>query len=244
MFETAGTIISDAALELGLVSTAITDPFGSLDPNVLQLCALINSAGKRMLKAADWGALTATGVTFNTAVGAASPFLSPSIVQGFDRFVDGTVWNTTTKLPLRPMTQQQLAAMKAQAFSTAPYQYYLLSLPNVLLYPTPTAVQTISYAYIINSWVGSDYAGALYASRVTTKSDIPYFDSDALRSCLKMLFLQAKGFDSSAAREEYQEALEIAKGGMDAKPALSITGNPDASPLLTSDNVPVTSFGT
>lgn len=57
-YDTAGEIISDAALELGL-GTQTTDPYGSLDPNIQQLCGLLKSGGRKLVFSRDWTYLVA-----------------------------------------------------------------------------------------------------------------------------------------------------------------------------------------
>jgi hypothetical protein len=44
-WDTVAEIVSDAAIELGLISAAISDPFASTDPNILQLIGLLKSGG-------------------------------------------------------------------------------------------------------------------------------------------------------------------------------------------------------
>lgn len=55
-YDTAGEIIADAALELGL--GVITDPYGSADVNILQLCGLLKSGGRKLVFERDWTYLT------------------------------------------------------------------------------------------------------------------------------------------------------------------------------------------
>src|SRR5688500_4117237 len=94
-FDTADNIINSAALELGLLPSAVSNPFASTDPAILQLCALLNRVGRMLVRARPWSWLTKE-YTFNTAGGTAS-YALPS---GFDRMKDQTHWNRTTALPL------------------------------------------------------------------------------------------------------------------------------------------------
>src|SRR3954468_3046330 len=45
-WDTVAEIVSDTAIELGLISAPIADPFASTDPNILQLLGLLKSGGR------------------------------------------------------------------------------------------------------------------------------------------------------------------------------------------------------
>ena len=57
-WDDAGTIINDAAVEVGL--SAVADPFASADPAFVQLCRLLTSAGRELLGMHQWHKFVAT----------------------------------------------------------------------------------------------------------------------------------------------------------------------------------------
>src|SRR5436309_6125007 len=67
-WKTVGEIVSDAALEEGLVTAAIADPYAPADQNVSQLTALLKSAGKAVVRERAWNHLQRQ-LVFQTVVG-------------------------------------------------------------------------------------------------------------------------------------------------------------------------------
>ena len=66
--DSAANIISDAAIQMGLVSEAIADPWASTDDNIIRLCASLNQAGRDLAKDYAWSDLS-DEYTFSTVNG-------------------------------------------------------------------------------------------------------------------------------------------------------------------------------
>src|ERR1700742_2872640 len=56
-YVTAGEIIADVALELGL--GVVSDPYGSQNAQIQQLCGLLKSGGRKLVFERDWTYLVA-----------------------------------------------------------------------------------------------------------------------------------------------------------------------------------------
>lgn len=104
-FATAGTIITDAALELGLVASQFPggDPYASTDQNIIQLCAFLKSVGRKLVDARNWTHLRkeytfTTQGTKGTVSGLFSASAASSIAAGVT-LTDGTsTWATTASM--------------------------------------------------------------------------------------------------------------------------------------------------
>lgn len=92
-YDTAAEIISDVALEVGL-GAIIGDPFGSQDANILQLCGLLKSGGRKLVFSRDWTYLVAeyTFVTYPNWT-ASTVYRSSNTLS---LWAQGTSYSTTT----------------------------------------------------------------------------------------------------------------------------------------------------
>lgn len=242
-FATVATLITDAAVELGLTSSAIANPYASTDANILRLNALLNAAGKRLYKAHQWPHLRLNG-TITTAAGTA--VYTPT---GLDRIIPDTMWNRTTSLPVSgPLSPQEWEYLQANPVTTTVTQWFRVgdlttnNLFAVTIYPTPTAIQTIGFSGMTKFWARATASAAPDKEVPTVSSDVIYFDPWLVVCCLRMLFQRASGQDSTAAQQDYEEALDLAKAHATVGRRISLVGARGA-PMLDGDNVPDTGFG-
>src|SRR6266481_4730387 len=96
VYATVASLISDAAVELGLVSADIVDPYASTDPNILQLVRLLKSGGSSLARYREWSHLQKE-FTFQTVNGQNAYPLLPT---DFLSLVPNSGWNRTTQIPL------------------------------------------------------------------------------------------------------------------------------------------------
>ncbi len=227
-FTTADNIINDAAVELGLKSADIADPFASTDQNIVQLCRLLKRVGRSLVRARDWTHLTRE-YTFDTADGTAS-YAMPS---GFNRMKDQTHWNrTTSNMVGPPLNSQQWQEEKARTSSGAvnvPFRTF----GNLLyLYPTPSEIEAVYYEFITNFWVMPTGQTVPTTSAPTATTDTLWFDDNLLVTGLKLAFKRAKGFDTAAAQDEFNQAWSESVGGDGAVSAISLTGGGGRFPQM------------
>jgi hypothetical protein len=233
---TAAQVINAAALELGLISADVADPFASTDENLLQLCALLNRLGKTLARDRAWTQLTQE-YTFPTVDGTADYALPTD----FQRFKDTTAWNRTSALPLVPFNSQNwqmVKAASAQGFVDKPMRIWK---NRLYLYPTPSAAETIAFEYVSTYWVVG--AGSSPDSTETDDpDDVLWFDEALLVSGLKLLHLRAKGEDWTAAQSEYDTVYRAVSGADGVAPILSAvsSGTPN---LIDERNLPETGYG-
>lgn len=149
-FDTAGTVVSQAAQELGLVSTAIADPFASTNPAILQLCALLTSLGRDIRRERQWSWLM-QAYQFSTTAGQG---LNP-LPADFDSVIPQTQWNRTTRLPIGgPLSPQDFTAIKASLVGVVFTVLDRFIQGQQMMYPdtnTPGGY-VIAYEYISRYW--------------------------------------------------------------------------------------------
>lgn len=243
-FDTVANIVSDAAIELGYVSSAIANPFASTDANVLRLNALLKSLGRDLIKRATWSQLTLPG-TVTTANGTASY----AVATDFDRIIDGTIWNTTTQNPVVPMSPQAREVFRAGVVTATILQFYRIGGVAVAskqfeIFPTPSAVQTIRYEYVSNYWLqaAASTSAAPGLTAPAAAGDVCWFDPLLLVRGLKMYAQRATGFDSTASQQDFEDTLAQCMGQDQVAPVLSLSGSRGPK-MLDGDNVPDTGYG-
>lgn len=234
-YDTALGIISDAAVELGL--GAVADAYGSTDAHVVQLCALLKSLGRALVRENKFLQLRKEH-SFTTT--SATTYALPS---DFLEYVDATGWNRTAQMPLVPTSPQDWQRLKA-AGDTLAFQVLFRPRDTTLeLWPQPPAAgDTVAFEYMSDAWVATAAGLSPTLNAPTANTHAIALDSLLMVRGLKVAFLQAKGFDSSAALREYETTWAAVSGaGVGTAPVLSMRGGRGGPPAMPS--APLTGFG-
>jgi hypothetical protein len=221
-FTTADNILNDAAVELGIAAADVADPYGSLNQNIIHLRRLLKRVGRRLCRARDW-THQVREYTFPTVASTASYALPTD----YARMRDGTHWNRTLSSPLdAPVESAEWQELKAQTASSGVFKRFRVWQGLFWLDPTPTGIETIAYEYSSNLWVVP--TGATWPTACTNiptlYTDTLRFDEDLLVAALKLAWKEAKGQDTSAVLEDFQQAWSAVAGGDGARPILSLSG--------------------
>jgi hypothetical protein len=178
-FDTALNIVADCAVELGLVSFSSkpTDVFGSTNPAIGQLCQLLKSVGRSLLREKQWTQLQSFWLFSTTAN--QGRYALPS---DFDRAIDQTAWNRSTRLPMGgPLSPQAFEFLSSRLTGTTYNLFWRLLQGKLHTYPdtsTPSGY-VVSYEYISRWWVvpsgttaaiGPWLPGATYAASAVALS--------------------------------------------------------------------------
>jgi hypothetical protein len=268
-WETAGTIVNQAGTELGLIANTsdwydTTDPFASNDKNMVLLCRLVTTVGRELVDAFDWRQLRRQ-YSFWTTAG----IYQYPLPAGFRSLVNQASWNRTNRLPLGgPLSSQQWQYLASRQTGLVINVLFRLGGPGgpgalvaggglIELFPetnTPGGVN-ITFEYQSSFWVGpydgltySPYRDALTAQNgaggaYPMVSQIIYFDSLLMVRLLKLRWLQARGFDSAMAEQQYRETLARCKDNDSESPVLDLNGDGQVDPLLGPQNFPFTGYG-
>lgn len=235
---TSANIISQAGRELGLFAADVSDPWASSDKNVLQLISLANSLGRHLARKYDWSHLEARH-SFSTAAGTPDYDLPAD----FLKFVNVSAWNQTQQTPIPTgVSAERWEQFKAVTSTGIVYKVGRIYAGKLYLHPTPTAIETIAFAYRSYSWVATSAAPPGDNRILTTNAQFPLFDAALFVDGLKLWFREAKGLDTKAERERFEEMAAAMSGGDGAAPVLSLGGT-NRLPLLSLINAPETGFG-
>ena len=242
-FGTAGEVIADAAGELGLgtYDPATFDPWASSDPNIMQMIALLKSAGRSLTRERNWTYLRGEH-TFTTVAGVSAYDYPP----GFLNMIDQTGWVRSTRLPMGgPLSPQEWQYLKARLVGVTltllfrPMNRQMFIFPDN---PTP-GDQQVAFEYQSGLWSAADPAATFpTADAPTARTDTLWFDTLLLSRRLKLDFLKAKGFDTTTVLQDYKSAFELVSNDDTQAPILSLSKKSPGI-LMGERNVPVTGYG-
>lgn len=239
-WDTVANIITDVAVELGLETEAISDPYAETDQNIVLLRHLLKSLGQTLLRDYSWTHLQEEH-TFDTANGTPNYDLP----AGLARIVNGTAWNRTQELPLvGPVNAQQWQTLKAGSSTGTVTKVFRIWQDDFWLHPTPTAAESVYYEYVSKYWVATTGASAPSKEAPTVNSDELWFDRQLLVTGLKYQFRRAKRMATQDDLDEFLRALSLAQGADGASPTFVLGGTQlGAARLLDDANIPETGFG-
>jgi hypothetical protein len=246
-FQSAGALVNRVAVSIGLNKSS--DPFASADPAFVQLCALATEAGQDLVQEYAWQQLERQK-NFITALGDTGLYQLPI---DFAYMIDQTGWQQGvpgSAYPLLgPASPQWWSYLEASKLYTVTiYAFFRIADGKLQLWPQPPAPDIpIGYKYISRDWAfdGTSPPGApVYKDSVDISSDTPLYEPILFLKKLKVMWLQAKGFDAGYAQDEFISALESWKGKDKSAPILSLNGPRQFNPPFISEwNVPETGFG-
>jgi hypothetical protein len=183
--------------------------------------------------------------SLTTVTGQAQYCLPPD----FHNMIDQTWWNRTNRLPVGgPLSAQEWQYLKARVVGVVFNVLFRPMSRSITLYPD-TAVPSgfnIVFEYCSSWWVSTIASPNVSSSdTVVSSTDYVWFDPLLVVAGLKLDFLKAKGFDTTAAQQDFNAILESGKNADAPSPILSATRrfNPVIDPLIGGQNIPVTGFG-
>ena len=242
--DTAGQIINDALVEVGL--TAVTDPFAESDSNVVQMCTFLKSLGREVTHQHDWTILRKEA-TFTTVQGT-STYALPS---DFHEMYDQTGWNRTNRLPLGgPLSAQEWQYLKSRLVGVVFTVLFRPMAGQIYIYPdnpTPGGYD-VAYEYKSDGCWKVAVGGGLFVYRdyPSDSADICLFDTLMMSRGLKLAWLKAHSFDTTSAQQDFDQALMFSKGQDSFVPVLNLNNRSmlrGIDPLLGQQNVPITGYG-
>lgn len=242
-FDTVANIIADVGTELGLGT--LTAAYPTTVDLVAQLQGLLKAVGRGLVLENPWLQQKAD-YSFNTTT--ATVYNLPS---AFDRMVDGTGWNRSSRQPLVPLTPQAWEAMKATGVAVALPVFFrpgveepATGLRTLELLATPTAGQTIALQYWSRLWARPTGATPTFLDAPAATTDTLRIDAQLVTRALKLAWLRNKGMDSVAAQQDYETTLEAVRAASVVTAGnLSLNGGGSGARLLSGANVPETGYG-
>lgn len=241
-YETAAEIINGAASETGL--TAVADPFGSTDPAFIQLCTLLGTAGQEMLILHQWQKFVAEH-SITTALLDTGDYVLPA---DFGYFIDQTGWTPTNGgmgLPLGgPLSEQDWTYLVATNLAQGViFVSFKISdgLFKVLPQPPPVGID-ITFEYISRNWVALTGTTVGTLSAPSASTDVILYEPILIKKFLKLRYLEAKGFDTTAAVGQFLTMFQAWTGKDVSAPVLNMARS-RFFPYLGYRNIPETGYG-
>ena len=180
--------IAQSILKETKSSSIPTAIIGNTEDVAKQILEVMTVSVTEVARSYDWQELQKEK-TFNT-VASTEGYDLPT---DFDRFINNTFWNTTTQHPVAmPMTPEEWRILKNQGITGGTgYGYSRIRAGQVLLFPTPSAVEAHIYEYVSNLVVLSA-AGAGQSSWLVD-TDVPAIDAHMIRLDATWRWLKNQG---------------------------------------------------
>ena len=228
-------ILTRVGVEVGLAE--VTDPFGSQLQHYIQMKYLLQTCGEELCLAFPWEFLVRT---LEITTDGTDEYDLPA---DFQSMIDQTGWDLTNEFPVRgPLTAQEFELLKAtQTLATNVFGYRIMG-GKLVVYPTPPAGFDLTFEYQSRSFVRTDAVPAVYQPSFTAGSDYILFDRTLITRYLKCKWLEAKGFDNSAALMTFNQTFEFLTG-KDKGGAILNAGRSRGFPYLGYRNIPETGYG-
>lgn len=236
-YETTAQIINAVASEVLSLPADIDDPYTSVDPAIVQLRNLLTACGRELVSVHEWQSLLRTHSFVTTTE---DEYDMPS---DYDRFVNQTGWDRTNQLPLGgPLNAQEYAFLVNTGLAPSTiYVCFRVAKNKIQVLPDPPPVGlTIKFDYISRYWVGD--GSTFTKDKPTAKTDYVYFDSIFMQKFLKLRFLEAKGFDTTAAVGQFTVQWNAQTGNDRPAPVLTLARG-RTFPYLGYRNIPETGYG-
>lgn len=244
-FKTIGSIVNQVAVEIGLVRQS--DVFASNDPSFDQLTTLANSCGYELLQHEPWQQLTRT-YQIVTQVTDTGKYTLP---DDFAYITDQTGWERRENVPVTNLSPQEWTYLLGRDLvSYTIYASFRLNDGEMWIFPYADGSQPppdgldINFEYTSRNWVIPESNPTGYDDKVTANNDTVLFEPFMFERLLKTRFLEAKGFDSTKATEQFLLAFQSWSGKDKSAPILNMGRRGWGAPYLsTYGNTPDTGYG-
>lgn len=242
-YDSALEIINSAAVECGLssVSTAIA----STDPAIVQLVQLLTNTGRELLGLYQWNKFV-TEHSITTVVPPDDG--NYDLPDDFAYMIDQTGWTPTNAglgLPLGgPLSEQDWAyIVNTNLASSTIYVSFKISEGQfqVLPQPPPNGID-INFKYISRYWVAMSGGTTGYSDKIIADDDVVLYEPILITKFLKLRFLEAKGFDTTAASQQFHSVFMQWTGKNISAPVLN-AARMRCFPYLGWRNIPETNYG-
>lgn len=241
-YKTLAQLVSEVAVMVGFRKP--DDPAGSEDPAVQQMVAAVNMAGSDMLNLYDWQNLCKPWDMEIVADFDGQREKAFDLPADFWTFIDQTQWNKTTQLPaigsVSPQDWQQLQVRNPKVVMTFLWQ---VRENKLWIQSPPSTPQVFTFVYISRGWVIDADNPNLIKNSATKNGDIVQFDAYLMALLARAKWQQMKGFDATAANNDFRTNYELRKGKANGGQILSMTkvsGLPYLNMYL---NAPDTGYG-
>lgn len=180
--------IAQSILKETKSSSIPTTIIGNTEDVAKQILEVMTVSIIELARSYDWQQLQKER-SFNTAVSQVGYILP----EDFDRFINGTFWNTTTQHAVAmPVTPEEWRILNNQGITGGTgFSYSRIRAGRVLLFPTPAAIEAYIYEYISNHIILS--SGGTGQTEWLADSDVPAIDAHIVRLDATWRWLKNQG---------------------------------------------------
>lgn len=195
--------------------------YGSTDPQVIQIKALLEEEGNDLSRRGDWNELTfeAVHTTVAAEIQGAMNVIAPT---GFRNIKNDTIWDRSLRMPLNVLDDVEWSAQ--QGFATTGPNYSVRVRGGLLLSnPVPPAGSTWAFEYVSKYWIlGAN--GTSYKQFFTLDTDTLLLPEELLTLGLRWRWKKEKGFDYAEDFNTYEKQVSQALGQNGLKKRLNMDG--------------------
>src|ERR1700761_1504788 len=215
-------------IAVGMIGTSTATPYGvtvtAVDP--VGLTVTLNQAGLN------------SDTDFDFSFGNESYAIPPDA----DHFIQQTGWDRSFRWQLvGPLSAQEWQVLKSGISPTGPRLRYRIMDGLIFVNPVPASLDNLVMEYYSTGWCQS--AAGVAQTSWQADTDTPVLQDRLFILGMIARFLNRKGFDSSTAQREYDDAVEAAIGRAGGSRVLPINARAEPPILLGSANVPDTGYG-
>lgn len=236
-------IINRVAVEVGL--TPVPDAFATDDPAFAQLSYLLTTCVQELMEIYPWQVLVRE-FQYTTVQGESGDLTLPA---DFGYMIPQTGWERSENVPLiGPLSAQDWTYLLGRDLvGSTIYASFRFDQNKFRIFPNdpmPGGLD-INFEYISrNLIIVAGQTPIEYSDEAITAADIPQFPPLLITRMLKMKFLDAKGFDSQKATDDYNLILNSWMGKDNSAPILTAQRSTRYYPYLEPyRNTPDTRYG-
>jgi hypothetical protein len=215
----------------------------STDPAFIQLRNILTAAGQELLGLHEWQRL----IKAHTITTVVPPDTGEyDLPADFGFMIDQTGWTPTNRLPLGgPLSPQDYTyLLNTNLASSTIYVSFRQAQGKFIVLPQPPPDATVlNFEYISRWWVADALTPTvLEKDTPNANDDVVLFEPVLIRKFLKLRFLEAKGFDTTAAVGQFNSVFMQWTGKDISAPVLSMA-RMRVFPYLNWRNIPETNYG-
>lgn len=242
-FDTINVIVNRVAVQVGL--TPVTDVFAANDSAFNQLTSLLTTGLQTLMEDYVWQSLVRS-FQYTTVADEAGELDLP---DDFGYMIPQTGWERSNNVPLvGPLSAQDWTYLLGRDLvGSTIYASFRFDQNKLRIFPndpTPAGL-SINFEYISRNLIQEAATDPVtYTDEAKVEADIVLFPSNLVVLQLKMLFLEAKGFDSQKATDSFNKAINSWMGKDNSAGVLNTSRRRSLYPYLdVYRNLPDTGYG-
>ena len=237
---TSNEILNRVSVEVGF--DPIDNPYASPEQHFKQMQFLLQTCGEELALAYPWEFLNESFqvTTLDTDSG------DYPLPDDFMYMIPQTGWERAENVPLfGPLSPQDWTYLLGRDLvSYTIYASFRLKDGMFSIFPQPPPNNLdINFEYQSRAWVRDGDDGLLKAD-VVTGDDVPLYDRTLITRMLKLKWLEAKGFDTTAPQADFNQVFSFLTGKDKSAEILNAGNSRSGFPYLDSRwNIPDTGYG-